>query len=146
MCDKRGSGVGTKVPGTPNGKPCLLQFPLAAEPLTQNGTLYRQELTMRIDRKKVQVLSGFATLFLLALAVGCTGFFQNPTLSTIQIGPTTPTIDQAVTLQMSAVGTYSDGSTKTLTSGVFWSSDTPTVASINTSGLVDALSPGTATI
>jgi len=48
---------------------------------------------------------------------------------------------------MSATGTYDDGTTKTLTTGLFWSSDTQSVATINgTTGLVTGVSPGTAII
>jgi len=101
---------------------------------------------MRGNRKKLQLLGAFAALFSLALAVGCKGFFQNPTLTTITIGPATPSIQQGTTLQMTAVGTYSDGSTNTLTKGVFWSSDTTSVATISSTGLVSAVSSGTSTI
>jgi hypothetical protein len=47
---------------------------------------------------------------------------------------------------MSAVGTYDDGSQKNLKSGVQWNSDTPTVASVNSSGLVTGVGPGKAII
>ncbi len=47
---------------------------------------------------------------------------------------------------MSAIGTYDDGSTKTLTSGVFWSSDDENVAPITSGGRVTGASSGTATI
>lgn len=79
---------------------------------------------------------------LLSLAIGgaCTGFFVNPTLSSIAIGPQSQTITTAQTLQMSATGTYSDGSTKDLTGKVNWSSDTATTcASITSAGLVTPL-------
>ncbi len=72
---------------------------------------------------QLQLLAALATLFLLALAIGCTGFFVNPTLTGVTVGPTA-TIQQGKTVQMTATGTYNDGSTKTITSGVFWSSGT----------------------
>ena len=84
-------------------------------------------------------------LSLLALAVGCKGFFVNPTLSSIAIG-TTATIQQSKTVQMTATGTYSDGSTKSPLSGVVWSSSDDNVASVSGSGLVTGVSPGSATI
>jgi trimeric autotransporter adhesin len=71
-----------------------------------------------------------------ALATGCTGFFVNPTLSSLTIGPQDQTITTAQTLQMSATGTYSDGSTQDLTGKVNWSSDTTSCASINSAGVV----------
>ena len=85
-----------------------------------------------IGRKLGLILS----LSLFALATGCTGFFVNPTLSSIAIGPQGQTITASQTLQMSATGTYSDGSTKDLTGKVNWSSDTTSCATINSNGLV----------
>jgi len=82
----------------------------------------------------------------LALGVGCTGFFQNPVLTGLTVGPQSPNIQQGSVLQMSAIGTYDDGSTKTLTSGVFWSSSDSGVAPISAGGLVSAAASGTATI
>ena len=99
---------------------------------------------MLSSKKKVQIASAFATLLLCALAVGCKGFFVSPTLTSIAVGPTA-TINQGGTVQMSAVGSYNDGSTHSL-SNVFWSSDPTSVASISTSGLVTGVSVGSATI
>lgn len=78
----------------------------------------------------------------LAVAVGCTGFFVNPTLSSLAIGPQTPTVtaNPVQTLQMSATGTYSDGSTKDLRGRVLWSSATPTCATVSKTGLLTPLS------
>jgi hypothetical protein len=90
-------------------------------------------------------LAALATLFLLAFAIGCTGFFVNPTLTGVTVGPTA-TIQQGKTVQMTATGTYNDGSTKTITSGVFWSSGTQTVATVSSSGLVTGVGPGTSSI
>jgi Bacterial Ig-like domain (group 2) len=101
---------------------------------------------MPSTKKKLQLLSASAALLLLAGLVGCTGFFQNPVLTTLTVGPQAPNIQQGSTLQMSATGTYDDGSTKTLTSGVFWSSSDDTIATISTGGKVTAGSAGTATI
>jgi trimeric autotransporter adhesin len=77
-------------------------------------------------------------LSLLAFAGGCTGFFVNPTLSSLAIGPQdqTITVNPRVTLQMSATGTYSDGSTQDLTAKVLWTSSDSTCATINSAGLV----------
>jgi len=77
-----------------------------------------------------------AVLLTLAIGAGCTGFFVNPTLSSLSIGPQDQTITVPNTLQMSATGTYSDGSTKDLTGKVSWSSGTTSCATINSSGLV----------
>jgi hypothetical protein len=100
---------------------------------------------MLSGKKKLQILAAFATLLLFAVGIGCSGFFVNPTLTGVTVGPQA-TINQGNTVQMSAVGTYNDGSQSPITSGIFWSSDTPTVASVNTAGLVTGVSPGTASI
>jgi Bacterial Ig-like domain (group 2) len=99
---------------------------------------------MLSGKKKVQIASAFTTLLLCALAVGCKGFFVNPTLTSVAVGPTA-TINQGGTVQMSAVGTYNDGSTQTL-NNVFWSSDPTDVATVSSSGFVTGVSVGSATI
>jgi len=52
---------------------------------------------MLSSKKKVQIASAFVTLLLCALAVGCKGFFVNPTLTTVTVGPTA-TINQGGTV------------------------------------------------
>jgi hypothetical protein len=101
---------------------------------------------MPSTKRKLQLLAGLTVLMLLAVGVGCKGFFQNPVLTGLTVGPQSPNIQQGSTLQMSAIGTYDDGSTKTLTSGVFWSTSDQNVASITAGGLVTGASSGTATI
>jgi len=95
-------------------------------------------------KKKVPILVAFTGLLLVAFGVGCKGFFVNPTLNSIAVGPQAA-IQQGKTVQMSAVGTYDDGSTKALTS-VFWSSSATDIATISDSGLVTGVTPGQATI
>jgi Bacterial Ig-like domain (group 2) len=103
------------------------------------------ELPNMLDTKqKVKISGSLLALLLVAVGLGCNGFFVNPTLTSISVGPTA-TINQNGTVQMSAVGTYNDGSTQTL-SNVQWSSSETTVASISASGLVTGVSPGTTTI
>lgn len=81
-----------------------------------------------------------AVLFFLALGIGCTGFFVNPTLTSLAIGPQNQTITSSQTLQMSATGNYSDGTTKDLTGKVLWSSSTTSCATISGGGLVKPVS------
>ncbi len=101
---------------------------------------------MPSTKRKLQILAGVAILFLVATGVGCRGFFQNPVLTGLTVGPQSPNIQQGSTLQMNAIGTYDDGSTKTLTSGVFWSTSDDTVAPITAGGLITGAASGTATI
>jgi trimeric autotransporter adhesin len=99
---------------------------------------------MLSGKKKIEILAACATLLLFAAGVGCHGFFVDPVLTSVTVGPTA-TINQGGTVQESAVGTYNDGSSNSLTN-VQWSSDTMSVATVNTKGLVSGVSPGTATI
>jgi len=100
---------------------------------------------MLSSKKKIQLVSAFAALLLFAVIVGCNGFFVNPTLTGITVGPAA-TINTGSTVQMTAVGTYNDGSTNTLGSGVNWSSGTTSVATVNNAGLVTGVSSGTSSI
>lgn len=100
---------------------------------------------MLTGKKKLEILVAFATLLLFAVGVGCHGFFVDPVLTSIAVGPTA-TISQGTTVQESAIGTYNDGSTSTLGSGVQWSSSATDVASVSSSGLVTGNSQGAATI
>jgi len=96
--------------------------------------------------RKIQLLLAFATLLMVAFAAGCRGFFVNPTLTGITVGPTA-TIQQGKTVQMSATGNFDDGTTKALGKGVFWSSATQSVATVDsTTGIVTGVSPGTSVI
>jgi phospholipase C/uncharacterized protein YjdB len=71
-------------------------------------------------------------------------------LVSIALTPAIPTIASGTTLQFTATGTFSDGSTQNITNTVQWSSTTPAVATISnaapTQGLVSSIGPGTATI
>jgi hypothetical protein len=100
---------------------------------------------MLSSKKKLQLVAAFATLLLFAVGVGCSGFFVDPTLTAVTVGPQA-TIQQGKTVQMSAVGTFNDGTQKALTSGVFWSSSDTNIATISAAGLVSGISPGQATI
>jgi hypothetical protein len=99
---------------------------------------------MLSSKQKLRIAGAFSTLILFATVVGCNGFFVNPTLTSIAVGPQA-SIQQGATVQESAVGTYNDGTTQTL-SNVFWSSSEPSVASISGAGLVTGISPGQITV
>ncbi len=85
-------------------------------------------------------------LLIVALGqLGCEGFFVDPVLTGIAVGPAA-TIQTGKTLQMNAVGTYNDGSQKSLSHGVFWSTDTPSIATVDSAGIVTGVTPGQSTI
>ncbi len=70
------------------------------------------------------------------------GSSTSPSLSSIAVTPANPTIDVGATDQFKAEGTYSDGSTKDLTSSVSWTSASASVAKISSSGLATAVASG----
>ncbi len=69
-----------------------------------------------------------------------------PTLQLITVTPTSPSLTVGATQQFTATGTYSDGSTKNLTTSANWTSSSSTVAAITTGGLATAVGGGTSTI
>lgn len=98
-------------------------------------------------KSKLRVTCAFAALATLALAVSCRGFFVKPTLSSLVVAPASPSIQTGNTnntVQMSAVGTFNDGSTGN--ASVTWSINPTAVATISASGLVTSVSTGTATV
>ena len=68
------------------------------------------------------------------------------TLSSLAVTASPANVGVGATSQFAAVGTYSDGTTKTLTTTVTWSSATTTVATIGSSGLATAVAAGTSVI
>lgn len=77
---------------------------------------------------------------------GVTGSTQliitNKTLSSIAVTPTNSSLGVGATRSFVAIGTYSDASTQNISANVTWTSSAPTVASINTAGVVNALAAG----
>ena len=69
-----------------------------------------------------------------------------PTLTTVTINPSSPSIVVGGTQQFTAHGSYSDGSQMDLTMQVTWSSSSPGVATVSASGLANSLAVGTTTI
>ena len=102
---------------------------------------------MPSTKRKLQLLAAFTVLLLCAVAVGCRGFFVNPTLTTITVDPPSPQVSQGSNQQMTATGTYDDGSVSTSVSNLTWSSTPTSVATINSnSGLLSGVSVGSATV
>jgi len=85
---------------------------------------------MSSTKSKLRLICAFAALAALALAVSCRGFFVNPTLSSLAIGPTTLPLTPGQSYQMAATGTFSDGSTENVTSKCLWTSSDQSVATV----------------
>ena len=70
-----------------------------------------------------------------------------PTLTSIAVSPASASVAVGLTQQYTATGTYSDGSVKTITNGLTWTSSPASVATIDSSsGLATAVSAGSASI
>lgn len=82
-------------------------------------------------KHKLRLAGAFAALATLALAVSCRGFFTNPTFTTLSISPSAPSVQVGSSVTLSAFGIDSNNNGSTLTSGVSWSSATPTVGQID---------------
>ena len=69
-----------------------------------------------------------------------------PVLRSIAITPTMPTVAAGTSLQLTAMGTYSDATTADLSAMVTWSSSASAIASVNATGLLQGLTVGGTTI
>jgi uncharacterized protein YjdB len=79
--------------------------------------------------------SGTATLTVLAKS-----------LSGISVAPSAANLAIGVTQQFTATGNYNDGSTANVTSLATWTSSSPAVAAINSTGLATGIAAGSSTI
>jgi subtilase family serine protease len=68
------------------------------------------------------------------------------TLTSIAVSPVSATIQIPGTMQFTATGNYSDGSTQNLTTTAAWASSNTSVATVSTSGLATAVALGSANI
>jgi hypothetical protein len=104
---------------------------------------------MSSSRRKLQLVASFALLLLIAvIGVGCNGFFVDPILQTITVGPTGVGILVGKTQQMTAIGTYDDGTQKTITgsTSTTWTTNDQTIASVSAAGLLTGVGAGNATV
>ena len=69
-----------------------------------------------------------------------------PTLVSIDVTPTNPSIALGTTEQFTAMGVYTDSSKQNLTATVKWTSATATVATINAAGLATSAAVGSSVI
>src|ERR1700685_3437078 len=97
---------------------------------------------------KIRFVSTAGVAFFLCVTCSCSGFFISPSLSSIFVTPPSASVAVNSTVQLTATGTYFDGSQRPLQGeSVGWSSSDDTVASITSpGGLVTGVASGSATI
>jgi trimeric autotransporter adhesin len=95
-------------------------------------------------RRCASLLAG-AMLLALGFGLGCDGFFVDPVLTGVAVGPAA-TIQTGTAIQMIATGSYNDGSQKKLTKNIYWASASPQVATINASGVATGVGSGQSVI
>ncbi len=89
-----------------------------------------------------------AGLSLVCLALSIAGCAVSG-LDSIQVSPATQTLRVGQTTQLIVTGTYGNGNhlrTQTVTTGLTWTSTSPGVATVNSTGMVTAVNGGTTTI
>ena len=81
----------------------------------------------RFSGKRLPLTLAFGVLVAVAIGAGCNGFFVGPTLTSITINPTSPSVQVGDTATLSAYGVNNQGQGSYLTSGVSWSSSDASV-------------------
>ena len=97
---------------------------------------------------KLALTLAFTVFVALAFGASCQGFFVQPTLTSITINPTSPSVQVGLTTTLNAFGVNSDQQGMNLTSGVSWSTSDPTIATITGSGsaVLTGVASGTVTV
>jgi len=97
--------------------------------------------------RKLPITLAFVMLIGLAFGASCNGFFTDPTLTSVTVQPPSSQVEFGKTANaLQAWGVDENGHRKLLTSGVAWSSDKPTIVSIDDKGVPTGAGLGTATI
>jgi hypothetical protein len=78
--------------------------------------------------------------------VSLSGSGTTATLVSIAVTPSPASVPLGTTLQLTATGSYSDGTKQNLTSSASWSSSSSGTASVNNAGLTTGVSIGSATV
>ena len=97
--------------------------------------------------------SGLRAIIMSAIALGILGLFigcSSSQVDTLVISPTSQSLAVGETVQFSATGVITHGkhpsTSQNVTALVSWTSSAPSVATISSTGLATAVSPGTSTI
>jgi hypothetical protein len=110
-----------------------------ARTLAEKTNVHEPEMSS--SRRQLQLVASFGFLLLMAIGVGCHGFFVDPTLvsMSVQTLESTTLSNVGSTLQLQASGAYDDGSHKNLTGSATWSvTQNPDFVTVNGAGVVTA--------
>jgi len=80
--------------------------------------------------KRLSIAIAFGVLLVAAFGAGCDGFFVDPTLTSLNITPASPSVPVTQTTTVNAYAVNSNNQGENLTSGVSWSTSDPTTATI----------------
>jgi uncharacterized protein YjdB len=97
-------------------------------------------------RHKIWILSFCLLLTACSGVKNQQGSGGSASLTALSVTPSAVSIAVAATVSLHVTGTYSDGSTKDLTSSVTWSSSDPNAASVSASGLATGVATGVVTV
>jgi hypothetical protein len=78
--------------------------------------------------RKLWLTLGFTGLITLAFGVSCRGFFQPNVLESIVIQPPSVNLSVNAVQQFTAYGTYEDGTRSLISTGLVWTSSSPSIA------------------
>lgn len=109
----------------------------------------RHALNLGMKRYRQRIGITFSAMFAATLiSTGALLTFHHPIpeLEMIVVSAGSPVIQPKSSLQLTVKGTYSDGTTKQLTTDIVWASSRSAVATVDTSGKVAGIRPGSTTI
>ena len=110
-------------------------IPFAA-PVDSSGLVYSAGISSAVITASLDGISGTVTVITTAAA-----------LESIALTPSNPSIAKGLTQQLTATGTYSDGTSVDITASITtWSSGATSSATVNNSGLANAVDIGSALI
>jgi Bacterial Ig-like domain (group 2) len=98
--------------------------------------------------RKLALTLAFTVFVALAFGPSCQGFFVSPTLTSITINPTSPSVQLGLSTTVQAYGVNTNQQGMNLTGGVSWSSSDDTIATVTGSGsaVLTGVSIGTVTL
>jgi trimeric autotransporter adhesin len=108
---------------------------------------YVEGTVMPLNQGKSRAALLVILFVVLATTWACEGFFVDPILVTLVVTPPTPTlVVGGESVQMTAFGTFDDGSKKNLNSSVIWTMNPPGYATIDKGGMLRGTSPSPSTV